>query len=254
MSYKWLIKNDSMNDSERQQYWEDIHSEHNYENVWSVTEDEALRDKFVNEIQNFTHDKILIVGCGSKSYLQEDLIQKIPTIQKIVCTDFPKVIKIPKEENCYEKIEYMAKDSKDLGWANEWDVVIIVNSILSEDDIENRLILKECQKALKNGGVLVGIFPTIFCPIDIGYLDKSTSFLEDADIMTNTLIEKKQNTKQIFYTPLRLRYVLKEAKFKIEKFEVYFFDSPYFLEHSCEYYNIQENDVVVYEHFIVAEK
>ena len=117
-----------------------------------------------------------------------------------------------------------------LGFEEQWDVVVNVNGILSERDEENRDILDSCFRALKPGGVLLGMFPTIFSAPYISYVDNDPDWLEVVDLERSAYYEDKQKLWQIFYTPLRLRRVLIESGFKLKKMEIFFCDSDYFLE------------------------
>ena len=70
----------------------------------------------------------------------------------------------------------------------------------------------------------------------------------------SSFYEENQDAWQIFYTPLRLRKILLENKFSIVSFEVFFFDSSYAKQHSTEYYNFEDPDLMIYEHFVVLKK
>lgn len=79
---------------------------------------------------------------------------------------------------------------------------VIVNSIVSEDDRENRQMLRSCTQALRPGGLLAGFFPTVFANLDIGHLDENAEWLRRSDLPTNTFYEAAHDATQIFYTDL----------------------------------------------------
>ena len=255
MKSKWEIEHDSiLLDSDRKKYWEHTHAVENYETVWSLTDDIEVREKIIDALSSYEDiSKILIPGCGSKVLLQNEIADRFPK-SLIVCSDYQGVIDIAKKKESRENIGYMALDSTNLGFENEWDVVIIVNSILSESHIENRDILKSCYRALKQDGVLLGFFPTIFASVDIAYLESEENMSLSIDLTKSSFYEKKQKIWQIFYTPLRLRYLLKEVNFIRDKMEIFFCDSEYFTAHSKEYYGIEDVDLPVYELFVIAYK
>jgi len=253
---KWPIAPKTvLSDAERRQYWETTHAEENYETVWSMTEDPDVRNKLTREIQAIDrYEKILVPGCGSKTVLEQQFAERLSDVREICCTDYPGVVEVARRHCQHEKIRYEARDLRHLNFDREWDIVAIVNSVLSESDAENRQILKSCFEALAPGGALVGMFPTIFAPIDIAYLEKTRDRLQYVDLERSSLYETKQKIWQIFYTPLRLRQILKEAGYRLEKMEIFFCDSPYFLEHSRQYYGMDDPDNVIYEFSIVARK
>jgi len=75
---------------------------------------------------------------------------------------------------------------------NHFDVVIISNSILSENDLLNRRMLRECYRVLKKGGLLCGLFPSIFVPYEMALLDKRFShFIVHKNIYICRHVEKK---------------------------------------------------------------
>lgn len=250
---KWLIHHsNTLSSHERQRYWEQEHSSNNYKTVWSMTDDEAVRNKVISELARLKCvDRILIPGCGSRVNLQNDIARKFPK-SMILCTDFDGVIEVAKLQKNARNIEYRACDSANLGFVHEWDAVIIVNSILSDSDIENRAIIQSCYNALDKGGVLLGFFPTIFAAVDISILEENKKRMSFINLEESSFYEEKQKISQIFYTPLRLRMILNKTGFIKSTMEIFFCDSEYFINHSEEYYGISDPDIHIYEHFVVA--
>jgi len=174
---KWVVEAPTVRSAEnRQQYWEDEHVLHNYENVYRLTEDKCLQNDIVDTLKILSfHKNILIPGCGYKGILEQVILDRLPDCTSVVCTDFPGVIEELSRNNKLDGLVYKGLDSNALGMNNEFDAVVIVNSILSDSDIENRSILKSCFNALKPGGSLVGLFPNCLVTLDMSR--RHTGFL-----------------------------------------------------------------------------
>lgn len=252
---KWLIEAEgTLTTSERRRMWEELHERGDYKDVFSVTEDETFRRKILDVLSGHGNVRsVLVPGCGSRVFLQRDLAQ-ITSIEEICCTDFERVVDIAAQQLSHPKVTYMAKDSADLGYRNRWDAVVVVNSVLSESDAENRAMMFSFYEALRPGGILVGYFPTIFCAVDIDAVDPSAGLGSRIDLKRSRIHEKKQGMDQIFYTPLRLRLVLREAGYRLGRMEVAFCDSDFFIMQGAQYYGFTDPDAVVYELFVVAKK
>jgi SAM-dependent methyltransferase len=252
---KWQIKpRNALSTVERRAYWERAHVDEDYERVWSMTADVGVRAKLVEELGAVASLKrVAIPGCGSRTLLERSLATAYPQAE-FLCTDFRAVVEAAARRFDHPRVSYLDRDSAHLGWRDEVDAVVVVNSILSESDAENRAILASCWQALRPGGLLVGLFPTVLATVDIASVERSEARMRLADLERSSFYEEKQGLEQIFYTPLRLRVVLREAQFELEKMEVFFCDSPYFLEHGREYYGLLDDDLVIYEHLVVARK
>jgi SAM-dependent methyltransferase len=255
-NYKWLIPEGPAYD--REAYWEQTH-EGGYDTVFSVTDDPALRQTIINELgKQSDPGKILIPGCGSKAILEQDIAARLAGCKGIVCTDFNKVVAIARKRNTNPAIKYMARNSVRLGLKDKFDAVVIVNSIVSDSDIENREILASCYDALKPGGKLVGLFPTVFCTADLALTTQEPEWLDyytkNVDLTSFSETEPKQGIKQIFYPPMLLRHIVKEAGFSDVTMGVHFFDSDHFRQEAERLYGIKDPDVNIYEFLVTARK
>ena len=138
---KWLITpKKALTATKREKYWVSSHRNKAYGDVFSITEDEACRARIMtalNEVGKVA--SVLVPGCGSRTFLQETLVQ-CHAIRKICCTDFAGVVQIAKQHFMHPKVQYLARNSTKLGFENEWDAVVVINSVLSESDKENRLM------------------------------------------------------------------------------------------------------------------
>ena len=244
--------------ADRQKYWEKVQAEHDYDTIWSMTEDCSARQKLIDFLKDLPEQKkILIPGCGSRTVLQEEICKQIPLVSEVGCCDFPGVIQISAAKFTDPKIRYYGRDISELGWTNEWDSIVAVNCVLSHDDAENRRILRSFNEALKPGGYMIGYFPTLISLYEIGHLEEEpigSRLLERLDFKNNIADEGEQGGSQVIYTPLRLRYVIREAGFALDKMEIIFCDSEYFQKETRRQYGFGDEDIVIYEFFVVARK
>ena len=253
---KWLIpETKTLSSDQRKAYWENNHSRHGYEPVWSVTNDEQLNKRIISELDAVEETRcILVPGCGSLGKLERAIIDEFPDVERITCVDHDTVVEVARTANPDPHIEYVAGDISCLSYTEEFDVCVVINAILSDSDSENRKILESCFHAIKSGGLLLGLFPTIFAAVDIAHLEENRERLKLVDLERSLCFEDKQEAQQIFYTPLRLRYILKEAGFHLELMEIYFCDGPYFQEKTNRVYGISDSDICVYELLVRAAK
>jgi SAM-dependent methyltransferase len=198
---KWLIDfDDGLDATQKQELWGHQHMSGYVENVWSVTQDRAIRAKLILKIEGlYQFSRILIPGCGSEVHLQNDLARRLPNVERIICTDYTDVVDLAREKESNPLVTYESRDSTNLGWEGYWDVVVPVNSVLSASDTENRQILRSCYTSLRPGGALVGYFPTIFAAFDIQSIDPSI-LPGSIDVHKCLFYEESQQMYQIFYT------------------------------------------------------
>ncbi len=255
---KWLIdRSDLRTKSETEAYWSNVYDNHDYENVWSVTNDPVFNNYVVQKLTSLNiSGSLAIPGCGSKSILENTIAEKCPQITEIIGTDFQRVIAHAAKNSLNPKINYKAIDTENLPQEhkNYFSAGVVVNSILSDSDAENRKMIQAIFESLKPGGYLLGFFPTVFASVDLAYLEKTRDRLDLVNIQNSTIYEPKQNATQIFYTPLRLRSILKNTGYDIVSFEIYFCDSEHFIAESKDHYSLEDEDLVIYEHFVICQK
>ncbi len=286
-NFKWLIPPHSIaipTDKEKL-IWDEFHKD--YEgSIINVTPDANLCETLINpsrktpnfDIPNSPDIKILIPGCGSEIYLQQKFLELCPQIGQIFCTDFsPQAIELAKEnwqkftENIEnqninipaEQFNFLEADSTKLteqkpDWKNQFDYVIVVNSVLSDDDIKNRLMIREFYQVLKPGGKLYGLFPTIFCDLEIAYLIPDKAYLITEGIVNindnANYYQKTRNNRQIFYTTLRLNRIFQESGFKRINWEIFFGDSDFSATNYREKMQIDDPDIYQWEFLVRLEK
>ena len=237
--------------------WNYTHSSLGYGGtVISITDDVQICEDFCIEI-NERVEQILIPGCGSKTHLQQYIIEHFPHIKSIVCTDWSQdAIDIAQQDYTHDKIIYSIEDSTKLSFpSNQFDYVITSNAVLSSNDLANRRMIQEFYRVLKSAGVLRGLYPSIHFVQEIAYLDEHFSHLAtdgSINIAKSTLYESKNDQVQILYTPLRLKEIFESAGFKRKIFEVYFLDSSHFLAENERIYHISPDSGLCVWEFMVT--
>jgi len=241
------------NTEDRKRYWEDLHRHHNYDKVLSLTDDPELRQRLVAQLADLPQAaEVLVLGCGSRTSLERSVASTYPAFN-ITCSDFSGVIEEAQARFEHSRVRYHAANSTDLPWEEKFDAAIVVNSILSESDDENRQMLHSAFRALRPGGRLIGFFPTIFAAFEIALLTEDSKRLAMIDLKKSMKYEPMQNASQIFYAPLGLRSILREAGFVLNSMEVVFLDSDHMLQQAHEL-EVTDDATVVYEHLIVATR
>ncbi|MBI1327657.1 MAG: methyltransferase domain-containing protein [Alphaproteobacteria bacterium] len=237
--------------SSAQEYWEKAHKA-GYDDVFSLTEDEALRTRIVSELASDVQN-ILIPGCGSRGHLEKHIAQAFPRAQ-IICTDFPKVVEIAKDKNGdIKNVEYRVCDSVSVHELPEkFDAVIIVNAVVSGENQENVEMVKSSLQALRAGGQLIGFFPTIFCALDISYRASMPGIRSCIDLETSTFHDPVQKEGQIFYTPLQLRQIFQAAGYQQARIEIYYLDTPHFEAEAERLYGVDSRNTPLYQHLVLA--
>jgi hypothetical protein len=117
-------------------------------------------------------------------------------------------------------------------------------------------MLRSVHAALNPKGLLVGLFPTIFAPTDIGLCEERERWrLELVDLSNSRYcFDEYARTTNILYTPLRLRRILREAGFGALSMEIFFCDSPCLRSEASRVYGLEGEDLVLYELLITARK
>lgn len=238
--------------------WERAHGA-GYEEVWSLTIDPAARSAITDAIPADAR-RVLVPGCGSEIHLQRNLLSARTDLDEVWCTDWSQAALDPATESfSAEKVRYAKEDTTALSFpADQFDAVVVVNSILSSDDARNRTMLAECRRVLRPGGRLIGFFPTVLCALDITYLHPAYARLRESGAISleeSAFLEPTQNLRQVFYTPLRLARIVKEAGLERERFEIVMFDGDAIQKESERLYGIpQGEDLFVWEILAILRK
>lgn len=226
------------------------------------------------DIPNSPEIQVLIPGCGSEIYLQKELLYLCPHIKQVYCTDFSETAIATAKKNWKEvdgdfrlnsqQIIFEQLDSTNLteqkpNWKDKFDYILVVNSVLSGEDWQNRQMIAEFYKILKPGGRLYGFFPTIFCPLEIAHLCRTKAhWLTNGTINLpeSALYEYQDGKKdrQLLYTPSRLNQIFKEAGFKRLSFEVFFHDSDISAMKIEKIFDVNDPEIYYWSFLVRFEK
>jgi len=238
--------------------WEHEYSLTGYTNVFNISLDEYFLKKIIKKIPQ-TDRRILILGCGSEINLQRKILLSHAKIEQIVCTDGSQTaIKLAQSNFSNEKICYVNIAHHEISnFITDIDS-IVCNSILSASDQYNREVIGHCYKVLKNSGRLIGVFPSIFSPLEQAYHNKKFSnWISDGtiDLVNSLFKEPKGDFVQSFYPPSLLKKIFESNRFKLNSLEIIFFDSYKMMQHSEYIYGIDSNNgLPVWEYLVEASK
>lgn len=250
---KWLIPDPpgTLNSTERAAYWEQQHSASDYQNIYSMTEDDALRTQIISDLSNFGARSILIPGCGSRTILQSNMVQELANVS-LTCMDFPRVVQIAEQRFAHPQVTYRGENIATARFDGEYDAVVHVTSVVSESDLDNRKILRNTSNALRPGGLMIGVFPTIYATLDIAYTTGEQWRAKNVLLESSSYEEAKQGIRQIFYTPLRLRRIALESHLEKLNVSIFYNDSDYLRSEARKHYNLTDDDAVLYHMYLRA--
>lgn len=254
---KWPIpETGRASDEERRFYWQELYaSRSNDEVVFSMTADKEVQRCIFDALDLSRPMDVLIPGCGSAVDLQVAMIDGLHKECKIVCTDFASAaIERARANFRHPRLTYHCWDTSNVDQLGLFDAIVIVNSILSDSDQENRRMIRSCARALRSDGVFVGLFPTVYCGLEIATLENNPEKFAKIDLGTSTIHDRIQGVRQIFYTPLHLKRILREAGLRLAQMSIFFCDTEHFIEQGKRLYKIFDEDLSTYELYVVAFK
>jgi len=242
-----------MTQEARRAYWESEHRDNDYEGVFTVSQDEVVISRCVEVAARRGSRTVVVAGCGSNVSIQQALLDRVPGVECVVGVDFPGVVEVAAGRLDDPRARWVGADIATQGCGETADLVITINSVLSDSDDENRGLLAAFRDAVPPGGVLAGLFASILAPLEMGYLQPDGAILDQVNLEECRFAERKQGITQIFYSPLRLRMVLAEAGFRLDRMEVVFLDSPELAQQARDYYGLgTDPDVMAWELFVEA--
>lgn len=254
---KWQLPSSQVQqtDFDYKAYWETSHAELDYGDVFSVTEDEQLLKRLSDPIVDLVGTsgaRVLVPGCGSRGRLERHLVERVPYVH-VVATDFERVVSVAASRFDHAQVEFLARDTRKLGYNAIYDAAVPVNSILSDDDSDNRAMIASTARAIRPGGIFVGLFPTIFGLADLSYCDPNyRNWLDFIDLHESRYRDQVQKQSQILYTPLRLRAILVEAGLVDIEISIFFCDSAHLRAEASRMYGIVGEDSVIYFLLVAA--
>ena len=254
--------------------WNENHKDYT-NTTFSLTQDPNICKALVHPerspgyaIPNSPDVKVLIPGCGSEVYLQKTLLEFCPQIGQVYCTDFSPTAIEKAQENwrnadgesrlnsqqiVFEEMDSTLITEQKPEWENTFDYVLLVNSVVSSEDTINRQMIREFGKVLKPGGELYGFFPTTLCFLEIAYFSRKHAHCVTEgfiDVYGNKVWDSEWQNAQIYYTPLRLNRIFKEAGLKRLTVEMDFFDSEPFVSMFKEMIGHDDPDILLW-HLLV---
>jgi SAM-dependent methyltransferase len=252
--YRWLVPDAADGQRDDKAYWEAEHRDREYETTFSVGEDAGLIDTIIDEaLLASPCREILIVGCGSRIDLQSKLLERAPADTNITATDFAAVVELARERFSHPRLTYVALEHAE-PFIDAFDVVIAVNVLVMDSDAANRALVDAWARALNEHGRLVMLAPLLFCGQDLALLSGRSDIAECLDLDRSSWTEKRQGTREIEYSPLRMRRILKEAGLRLTNLRVVFLDGPSSREEARRSYDLDDDDLLVYEQLVVARR
>jgi SAM-dependent methyltransferase len=248
---RWLIPDPGTRLDDKG-YWEKEHCDLGYNSTFSVGEDEALTNAIVHEaLSSSPCTDILIAGCGSRVDLQRALLSRAPSHTEVIATDYAAVIALARERFSHPRLTYAALESA-APFVQSFDVIIAVNVLVLESDLGNRELVQSWARALRYGGTLVVLAPALFCGQELALLTGRDDLWECLDLEGSSWIERRQGTREVEYSPLRLRRVLKEAGLRLTDMRLVFLEGLSSREQSRTAYGLDDDDLLVYEQLVTA--
>jgi SAM-dependent methyltransferase len=249
---RWPIRDEEASLADDRAYWESVHRDDDYESVFGVGEDEAVVDAVVAEAIAGGARDVLIAGCGSRVELQRELLDRAREVS-VTATDYAGVVAIARARCAHAHLRYLAlEDRPEL--LEEFDVVVSVNVLVKSSDEANRALVKEWARALKPGGRLVMLVPILFCGLDLALLTGRRDLWECLDLERSSWIERAQGVRQIEYSPLRIRRVLREAGLRLSDLRLIFLESATSRAQTRSGYELDDEDLLIYEQLVVARR
>ncbi|EAW36271.1 class I SAM-dependent methyltransferase [Lyngbya sp. PCC 8106] len=280
---KWLIPSTHPLTAEspdlEKAVWDEIHQDYE-KSAFSLTPSLKICEMLVCpshqspsfNIPNSPEVKVLIPGCGSEIYLQKTLLEACPQIGQIYCTDFSQVgiekalekwkqaegeSRLNDQQIVFEMVDSTEFTEKKPELAEKFDYVLIVNSVVSGDDEINRKMIYEFSKVLKPGGKIYGFFQSTLCYVEICYLSRQHAHCMTegfVDVAHNKVWDAEWQNAQIYYTPLRLNRIFKEAGMKRLSMEIDFLDSEPFAEMFQQMIGHDDPDIYCWQLLVRYEK
>ena len=130
-----------MTQEARRAYWEAEHRDNDYEGVFTVSQDEVVVSRCVEVAERRGSRTVLVAGCGSNVSIQRALLDRVATVECVVGVDFPGVVEVAATRLDDPRARWVGADIATDGCGEQADMIITINSVLSDSDEENRSIL-----------------------------------------------------------------------------------------------------------------
>jgi len=125
--------------------------------VYSITKSPDKRQRIIAPIQD--GERVLIAGCGSETYLQQDLLSQRDV--KVTAGDFSqKMLDVSSGKFQHANLTHVTCDTRDLPFKDQFNTVISTNSIIPPKREEVTAMYKSIHEALKTDGKFVAYLPS----------------------------------------------------------------------------------------------
>ncbi len=203
--------------------------------VYSVTEDSNKTQRLIEKIREKT--RVLIVGCGCETYLQERISEQLPEI-KVIATDYSKQMLEKAEDGfSHSNLLYQYADTRDLSEIKQKydsiETVITTHSIIPETRKDVLAMMRSCFNVLVDGGELIGYFPSFPAAEDV--LSNFPKLPLGVDPINCRVASS--DAWQCFYREDLLHQELSQAGFSVQSIEKVPFESQAELEQCINVYS-----------------
>lgn len=218
----------------------------NYEKkALSLTKVPQRRKQMLSEIKK---GKILNLGTGPTSYLNQDLIK---TGNVVVATDFSqKMLNVAASLFTHPNLKYKLADNRNLPFDNKsFDSVISVNSILPEKRKDVDIMIGEIHRVLKPNGKFVAILPSYD-----NVKRAARIYGVNLKLDSKQLRIRDSGQWQCFHTPKTIDKTMVKNGFKKYKLRKVFLKTKEEIKQIKRIYGIDTSKHFIYEYFLVAKK
>jgi len=228
--------------------WDTLAEEYD-EAVYSLTKYPEKRARILEEITDKT--RVLIVGCGSASYLQEQILAEKEGV-KIVASDFSKgMIDISQQSFSDPSLSHFCADTQNLPFkSGTFDSAVSTNSIIPEERKQVRAMFKAIFDVLKEDGIFVTYLPSFEAAneFSLATLGEGLNLDQENQRVWDTV------GWQCFHTIETIRQELEDIGFAEIIIQDVAVDSPREAKDLNTLYDSDQASTLFREHFVVAKK
>ena len=177
----------------------------NYEEaVYSLTNFPEKVARIIETIRKINREeiRILIVGCGSATNLQQAILENFPQSQITACDFSEAMLRISEENFSHPNLSHQFGDTTNLGFDGEFDVVISTNSIIPPTRKMVREMYASIHQSLKPGGKLIAYLPSFEAANDFAAINPQITLDAKAKSMWDTNAWQCFHTRELILTEL----------------------------------------------------
>jgi len=211
--------------------------------VFSLTKFPERRKQILDNVGS---GRILILGAGSATYLNRDLIARG---NSVVGSDFcQNMLDVASGDFSHPNLEYRLEDSTNLSFGDAtFDGIVSTNSILPPDRGDVKLMAREIYRVLKEDGKLVAFLPAF---------DYGEDVAKKYGIEMDYEEKRKHDTTgwQCYHTFDTIREEFVSEGFREHEVSRVYCDTDLELSELKRLYGLDASDETVFEYFLVAKK